>query len=230
MPARRERSAAREQLGPDSAGSCAMRPMRSAARSGSRRTPASAPARVPGIAASGSPRRAGVGQRAQQRLRIGMLRRARRSRPPRRPRRSGPAYISATRCAMPRDDAEVVRDQQQAHALLALQVAQQVEDLLLDRHVERGGRLVGDQEVGLGGQRRSRSSRAASGRRSCGTGTSSMRALGLGDADALRAIRCALARAAAPRSVGVRLDRLDDLVADLHHRIERRWVSFSTSS
>ena len=51
------------------------------------------------------------------------------------------------------DDRQVVRDQQQAHALLALQVAQQVEDLRLDRHVERRGRLVGDQEVGLGGER-----------------------------------------------------------------------------
>ena len=40
-----------------------------------------------------------------------------------------------------------------AHALLALQLLEQVEDLRLDRDVERGRRLVGDQEVGLGGQR-----------------------------------------------------------------------------
>ena len=45
-----------------------------------------------------------------------------------------------------------MRDQQQAHALLRCS-AQQVEDLRLDRHVQRRGRLVGDQEVGLGGQR-----------------------------------------------------------------------------
>ena len=36
---------------------------------------------------------------------------------------------------------------------LALQLAQQVEDLRLDRHVERGRRLVGDQQLRLAGQR-----------------------------------------------------------------------------
>ena len=50
-------------------------------------------------------------------------------------------------------DAEVVRDQQHGHAELALQVLQQLEDLRLDGDVERRGRLVGDQQVGLVGER-----------------------------------------------------------------------------
>ncbi len=36
---------------------------------------------------------------------------------------------------------------------LLLQPAEQLEDLALDRHVERGGRLVGDQQLGLAGER-----------------------------------------------------------------------------
>ncbi len=51
------------------------------------------------------------------------------------------------------DDAEVVGDEQQRHAHLALQLLQQLEDLRLDRHVERGGRLIGDQQVRLVGER-----------------------------------------------------------------------------
>ena len=47
-----------------------------------------------------------------------------------------------------RDDAEVVRDQDQRRVLLRDELAQQVEDLRLDRDVERGRRLVGDQSFG----------------------------------------------------------------------------------
>jgi hypothetical protein len=53
----------------------------------------------------------------------------------------------------PLHDPEVVRDQQHPHPALLLQPLQQLEDLRLDRHVERGRRLVGDQQVGLGGKR-----------------------------------------------------------------------------
>ena len=49
--------------------------------------------------------------------------------------------------------AEVVRDHQDAHAQLVAQAAQQVEDLRLQRHVERGGRLVGHQQLRLADQR-----------------------------------------------------------------------------
>ena len=49
--------------------------------------------------------------------------------------------------------AEVVGDQHHARAGVGLQLAHQVEDLRLDRDVERGRRLVGDEQLGLGGQR-----------------------------------------------------------------------------
>ena len=44
------------------------------------------------------------------------------------------------------DDAQVVRDEQHPHADLAPQLVEQREDLRLDRDVERGRRLVGDQQ------------------------------------------------------------------------------------
>ena len=45
------------------------------------------------------------------------------------------------------DHAEIVGDQQHRHADLLLQLAHQLENLRLDRHVERGRRLVGDQQL-----------------------------------------------------------------------------------
>ena len=50
-------------------------------------------------------------------------------------------------------DAEVVRDEQHRHAERGLRVLQQLQNLRLHRDVERGGRLVGDQQVGLVGER-----------------------------------------------------------------------------
>ena len=51
------------------------------------------------------------------------------------------------------DDAEVVGDEQDRGAEPLAEVAQQVEDPRLDRHVERGGRLVGDQQLRVAGDR-----------------------------------------------------------------------------
>src|SRR5881275_3043952 len=51
------------------------------------------------------------------------------------------------------DDAEVVRDQDDRRAEVALQVLDQLQDLSLDRHVEGRGRLVCDQQVRVAGQR-----------------------------------------------------------------------------
>ena len=48
-----------------------------------------------------------------------------------------------------RHDAEIVRDDDQRDAEPARQVLHQFEDLRLDGDVERGGRLVGDDELGL---------------------------------------------------------------------------------
>ena len=55
--------------------------------------------------------------------------------------------------AILRHDAEIVRDQDQRRVALGDEAAQQVEDLRLDRHVERGRRLVGDQQLRLAGER-----------------------------------------------------------------------------
>ena len=47
------------------------------------------------------------------------------------------------------DDREVVRDEQVREVELLLQLLEQVDDLRLDRDVERGDRLVRDDEVGV---------------------------------------------------------------------------------
>ena len=44
------------------------------------------------------------------------------------------------------DDTQVVRDQQDAHPVVVLKVTQKRQDLSLDRDVECGCRLVGDQQ------------------------------------------------------------------------------------
>ena len=53
----------------------------------------------------------------------------------------------------PAHDAEVMGDEQHRHAEPLLQFLEQREDLRLHGDVERRGRLVGDQEVGLVGER-----------------------------------------------------------------------------
>ena len=50
------------------------------------------------------------------------------------------------RVAVLRHDAEVVRDEDHRHAELVLELGEQREDLILDRDVERGRRLVGEQQ------------------------------------------------------------------------------------
>ncbi|CFM93886.1 Uncharacterised protein [Bordetella pertussis] len=51
------------------------------------------------------------------------------------------------------DHAHVVGDEHDAHAHFLLQLADQLQDLRLDRDIQRRGRLVGDQQRGLAGQR-----------------------------------------------------------------------------
>src|SRR3989442_9496451 len=48
-----------------------------------------------------------------------------------------------------RDDTEVVRDQEERHRIGAAEVAEDLEDLRLDDHVERRGRLVCDEQLRL---------------------------------------------------------------------------------
>ena len=51
------------------------------------------------------------------------------------------------------DDAEIVRDKQDACAVLVLEVVHQPQDLRLNGDIERRCRLVGDQQLGPAGQR-----------------------------------------------------------------------------
>ena len=51
-----------------------------------------------------------------------------------------------------RDDAEIVRDDDDRDAEPARQVLHQLEDLRLDGDVERGGRLVGDEQLRIAGK------------------------------------------------------------------------------
>ncbi len=50
------------------------------------------------------------------------------------------------------DDAEVVRDEDDGHAAVVAELAEDFEDLGLDRDVEGGGRLVGDQQLRVAGE------------------------------------------------------------------------------
>ena len=58
-----------------------------------------------------------------------------------------PAYITSTSSAISATTPEVVGDDDDGGVELALEVLQQVEDLRLDGHVERGRRLVGDEQA-----------------------------------------------------------------------------------
>ena len=89
----------------------------------------------------------GTGTAAEERAPVGMARRVRASR--------GGSDLDDAAEIHHRDavadvphDREIVRDEQDREAELALQVAQQVEDLRLDRDVERGDRLVGTMNSG----------------------------------------------------------------------------------
>ena len=117
------------------------------------------------------------------------------------------------------DHREVVGDPDQRGAGLGGEVLHLGEDLRLDGDVERGGRLVGDQQRRAGAAARWRSRRAGACRRRT-------------DADRRRAARRATgcrpherlagARARAPlRDALVRGDRLDHLGVDAQHRVER---------
>ena len=48
--------------------------------------------------------------------------------------------------------AQIMRNQQNRHAVFALQIPQQIKDLFLNGHIKRGGRLVGNQQAGAVGK------------------------------------------------------------------------------
>ena len=118
------------------------------------------------------------------------------------------------------DDAEVVGDQDRGQAALAVELLEQAQDLRLDRHVERGGRLVGDQHFRLQRQRH-RDHRPLPHAAGEFVRVVVDPALGVGDADRVEQ----LDRPRPPLGLGdvaaVGADRLDDLAADPVDRVER---------
>jgi hypothetical protein len=110
-------------------------------------------------------------------------------------------------------------DEEQRHAHLGLQLVEKVEDLGLDRHVQRGGRLVADQQLRPAGQghRDHRALPLATRqlvRKSIDT------TLGFGNAGARQQLDGAGARRVRPQR-GVQLEHLADLVAYRVQRVER---------
>src|SRR5215831_15896604 len=126
-----------------------------------------------------------------------------------------------------RDHAEVVRDEDDRRAVAALELTQQIQDLSLRRHVDRGGRLVGDQEARPARERHRD-------HRSLAQASGELPRIGVDallwhrDAHAAEEVdgeRARLgpgqARSARPPLPLVKLERLDDLLADRVDRAER---------
>ena len=119
------------------------------------------------------------------------------------------------------DDAEVVRDEDDADVELALDLLDQLEDLRLHRHVERGRRLVGRSGSTGCARAPSRSSRAGACRPRTDAG-SRARATSRSGSRRGRASRRRGSRGVILAFVRVREHRLCDLVADAVHRVQAR--------
>ena len=115
-----------------------------------------------------------------------------------------------------RDDRQVVRDQHDGEPELLGEPLQQLQDLRLHHHVERGRRLVGEQDARLHASAIAIAARwRMPPENSCGI---ALGALGA-DADELEQLAAARVRRPAARDA-VQLHRLDDLVADALDRVE----------
>ena len=115
--------------------------------------------------------------------------------------------------------AEVMGDEQQCHALAVLQLAHQRQDLRLGGDVQRGGRLVGDQQRGFQHQGRGdHHPLALAARQAERVGVD--QPLGVGQADVAQC-RQDPGAALSARQRLVSIEHLADLLADLHHRVQR---------
>ena len=118
------------------------------------------------------------------------------------------------------DHAHGVGDQHDRHAEPRLHLGQQLEDLRLDRDVERGGRLVGDQQLRACRPAPWRSSRAGACRRRTGADSRARGAAAFGICTS-RSISTARVHRRPARQPCVRAQRLGDLLADRVDRVER---------
>ena len=117
------------------------------------------------------------------------------------------------------DDGEIVRDEQQGGAEVAAEVIKKVEQLRLQRDVERGGRLVGDDHFGLEHQRQCEQHALALATREFVRKASSA-ARGIADADAVEHGDRAFRSLGAARDA-VCLKCRGELPPDAHGGIER---------
>ena len=116
-------------------------------------------------------------------------------------------------------DAQVVGDEQDRHAVALLQRLEQPQDLRLHRDIQRGGRLIGDQQVRLAGQRDGdhHALTLATGQL-MGIAVDTSRRLR--DADLLEQFQRLVAGRAA-LEVTMQCQYLDDLAPDAVQRVER---------
>jgi hypothetical protein len=115
--------------------------------------------------------------------------------------------------------AQVVADEEHAHLVRGLELAQQLQDLALDGDVQRRGGLVGDQQLGLAGQRHGdhHALLLAAGHL-VRVGLQAARRLG--DAHLVEQLLGALPGRSLPQA-HVLHQRLAQLRADVEHRVQR---------
>ena len=132
---------------------------------------------------------------------------------------SWPRSITPTRCVKRRTRLRSWVMNSSAMPISRCSVVEQREDLRLDRDVERGRRLVGDQQLRLAGERhRDHRALALAARELVRKGVDAP--LRLGDAGAREQLD-RRARACAAAAALVQLEHLGDLVADRVERVQR---------
>ena len=117
------------------------------------------------------------------------------------------------------DDAHVVGDEHDGGAALAAELLQERDDLRLDRDIQRRRRLVGDDQLRLGGQGQGDDDALA---HAAGefVGIAVDALLGGGDAD-LGEKRDGAVAGLGGVHIGMGLDRLDQLLGDAEERVQR---------
>gem|GEM_PF-3299478 len=122
-----------------------------------------------------------------------------------------------------RDNGKVVGDQQQRHAFVTHQLFQQVEDLGLCGHVQCGGRLVRDQQIGSFGNGQSDGDALALATRQL-MRVKRQRKARRGQTDPVQPVAGACQRGLAVKAL-VDAQHLGNLIADIHQRVQRRhWL------